>query len=178
MEEKRKTMAETVVFSLVDRGMYLLEIVFALVSGALLLFVMLSTALDVALRQVNNSGIRGVVDVNGVLIVPIIFLSLAYAQRMGRHVSMSVLVDRVPGWVAGALKRFGLLIGFATIAWMGIESVQSFESSFASNESSFSAIRLVLWPFRLSVVIGLFAWAIELALQFVRGRPQEIHSDT
>src|SRR5699024_9551946 len=114
----------------------------------LIALVMISTTADVMSRTLLGRGIQGVVDINGLLLVPISFLGLAYAQRQGMHISVSGIINRTPRRLGDLMKRVGLFVSVITIGWIFFEAAGKMIESYSSNETVFGLIRLRVWPYR------------------------------
>lgn len=125
---------------------------------------MVSTAADVTSRQVTGSSIPGVVEYSEVLMVGLIFLGLAYAQRVGAHIGVDLVTERMPVRVAHLVRSVGLVIAIGVVAIMGWETLEVALRSFESREFRFGLVQVPIWPARLLIPIGLGALLLELAI--------------
>lgn len=125
---------------------------------------MISTAADVTARQLTGSSIPGVVEYSEVLMVGLIFLGLAYAQRTGAHIGVDLITERMPVRVAHLVRSVGLVIAIVVVAVMGWETLEVALRSFESREFRFGLVQVPIWPARLLIPIGLGALLLELAV--------------
>lgn len=125
---------------------------------------MVSTAADVTSRQLTGSSIPGVVEYSEVLMVGLIFLGLAYAQRVGAHIGVDLVTERMPVRVAHAVRTVGLVIAIGIVAIMAWETLEVALRSFESREFRFGLVQVPIWPARLMIPLGLGALLLELGV--------------
>lgn len=141
-----------------------LSTAFGVLAALLVMAIMFSTAADVASRQLTGSSIAGVVEYSEVLMVGLIFLGLAYAQRTGAHIGVDLVTERMPARVAHAVRSVGLVIAIAIVAIMAWETLEVALRSFESREFRFGLVQVPIWPARLLIPIGLTSLLLELAV--------------
>lgn len=66
------------------------------ISCAVLTFVMLMVTADVFMRRIFNSPIEGAHDLSILSFSIVVFLPMAWAGLMNRHVDLNILVNRLP----------------------------------------------------------------------------------
>lgn len=160
-----------------DRG-GVLEIVYrryatltsaAAVLGAVAgLITMLVITLDVVWRMWTGRSVPGLLELSETLLVVIVFLSIAYAERVEVHVRTEVLTRKFPRrlrlWtrvvVHAASASISLFLAWAT-------TTRALDS-FASAEYQPGLVRFPLWPARIVISIGFILLTIEFALKLVR----------
>ena len=93
-------------------------------AGTAVILMMLLTSFDVLRRQAFNSPIIGAIEtVSPYLMAAVVWLSLAFTQRLGRHVKIDVLVDRFPPVIGRVLGLGIAIVGitlFMTISIMSL----------------------------------------------------------
>ena len=143
-------------------------------AGTLWVFgVMFLICADIAARNLFAAPIRGVPEIVAYSIVGIVYLQLANTLHAGRFTRAEILLD----WLdlrrpfAGRVFRaaFDLvgLVVFAVVTagvWPGFADAWA-ESEVAGVPGDFT---FIVWPFKLLVVVGAAATAIEFAVQLAR----------
>jgi TRAP-type C4-dicarboxylate transport system permease small subunit len=138
----------------------------AFTSTGIILAIMLITAVDVLLRYRFSRPITGVSETSEYLLVILVFLALAYAQFQGRHVSVRLVINRLP---VGAQKtlNIGILVTllalFLAMTWKSAEVAYSFQQL---GETRWN-VPVPVWPARFFVSIGAFLLSLELLLELI-----------
>lgn len=143
-------------------------------AGTLWIFgLMFLVCADIAARNLFAAPIRGVAEIVGYSIVGTVYLQLANTLHAGRFTRAELLLDwldsRRP--LAGSAFRacFDLTgaVVFAVVTagvWPGfVEAWREDEVAGVPGDFSF-----IIWPFKLLVVVGAAATAVEFAIQFLR----------
>lgn len=151
----------------VRRAVHALSTLFGVLAALLIVAIMASTAADVATRQLTGSSIPGVVEYSEVLMVGLIFLGLAYAQRTGAHIGVDLVTERMPVRVAHAVRSVGLLLAILVLAVMAWETLEVALRAVESREYRFGLVQVPIWPARLLIPIGLVALLLELAITLI-----------
>lgn len=146
------------------RAVHLLSMAFGVLAAVLVVAIMLSTAADVAVRQITGSSIPGVVEYSEVLMVGLVFLGLAYAQRAKAHIGVDMFTERMPARLGHLVRAVGLMVAFVVLAVMAWETAQVAVTSFGNREFRFGLVRVPIWPARAIIPLGLVALLLELAL--------------
>ncbi|CUH77969.1 TRAP-type C4-dicarboxylate transport system, small permease component [Tritonibacter multivorans] len=156
--------------SQIDRSLYRLEQVLALVSGLAVFSLMLMAVVSVGGRNFFNQPLPGYVDWIEQAMPLIAFMGIAYAQRDGGHIRMDMVV--------GALKgRVLYLVEFITTAvillvvvllvwgtWSHFDRSFDFAMPMWSTDSSID-IGLPIWPAKLLAPVAFSVLSLRLALQ-------------
>ena len=82
---------------------------------------MIAVSTDVARRTATGRPIPGANELTVLLIVAVIFLGLAEAERTDTHVRMRLLTSRLPDRIAAAFRSIalGLAVGVTALAVAG-----------------------------------------------------------
>lgn len=158
------------VLSRIDRHLYRLEAVFALVGGLAVFALMLLAVVSVGGRNFLNHPIPGYVDWIEQAMPLIAFIGIAYCQRLGGHIRMDMVVGRLEGrslWAAEFIGTFAILALMLLMVW---GSWAHFERSFDWSEPFWSRdssldIRLPLWPAKLLVPLAFAVLGLRLSIQ-------------
>ena len=129
-----------------------------------LIGLMAMVVVEVVARYVFNHPMQGYIDIMEMMMVLLVFLSLAYCQREGGHIRMELFMTRVlrGGRRYHLAEFFHLLIslaGFGVIAFFAAKEVLH-----AYNIGDVSmTVHLPTWPARMLAATG----AIFLCLRFI-----------
>lgn len=123
---------------------------------------------DVLVRSLGLA-VAGGVEVSEVLLVVLVFLSLAQAQSLGHHIGIETVVVRFPAFTRSLAHLISLLVcgALTTLLFYGT-TLAAFES-YATGEFQFGTLRFPLWPSKAVVATGFGLLLIELFLQFIVG---------
>ena len=158
------------VLSRLDRALYKLEGIMALISGLAVFSLMVLAVISVSGRNFFNAPIPGYVDWIEQVMPLIAFMGVAYTQRDGGHIRMDMLGGRLRGrglWAAELIATSFVLLLVVLLVW---GSWAHFQRSFDmtapmwSRDSSMD-IALPLWPAKLIVPMAFSVLALRLMLQ-------------
>ncbi len=156
--------------SRVDRSLFRLETVLALVGGLAVFALMLLAVFSVGGRNLMNRPITGYVDWIEQAMPIIALLGISYTQRLGGHIRMDILVGHLRGrtlWVAEFISTLLMLALVVLLVWGTFAHFQrSFDlaAPLWSRDSSLD-IRLPLWPGKLLISVAFFVLSLRLSLQ-------------
>jgi TRAP-type C4-dicarboxylate transport system permease small subunit len=139
---------------LLAKGQALAEGGLVQVSSGIILVMVFLTTVDVILRYVFNSPLPGVLELDIMLVVGLVYLSLPYVQSLRGHIRITTLADRLPPVPQTALTILGhiiCLVIFAIITWQG--GVRAYEGMLRG-EFVQGLINYSAWPARWTVAIG------------------------
>ena len=141
-----------------------------LAAATLLAVLMFMTVIDVARRTIAGKALVGVVEISQFLMVGIVFLSLAYAQRQNKNIRVDMLVTRLSGKRRIVLEVIMLLLfaGFAgLITWQGgLDFLHAWR--IGEWEHGPGNVSLYTWPARLTIPVGCFWLFVQLIIDIVR----------
>ena len=99
--------------SRLDRKLYKVERVLALVSGLAVFSLMILAVVSVGGRNMFNAPLPGYVDWIEQVMPLIAFMGVSYTQRDGGHIRMDILVGKLRGralWLAEFITTLAMLI--------------------------------------------------------------------
>ena len=105
--------------------------VISYVGAAALFFMMCLTTADVVGRYIFNKPITGVFELNEYLVLILIFSFIGYTQSQGGHVSVDLLLSKLParlGFVIDLINHLVCLVLMGVIFWMGIQKALELRS--------------------------------------------------
>lgn len=131
------------------------------VSGALTLVLLVMLVAEVAVREFVGRSLLGTIELSEVLLVFIVALGAAYAQRAGAHVSTDLVTSRFRPTAAAGIRVAGMVVAAAVLLWTawatGVRGWEAFESG----EARFGITSVPVWPARLILPFGLGLLAVQ-----------------
>ncbi len=140
------------------------EVTFNIVSQVFLLCMVFLVTTDVAGRYFLNKPLPGTYELTQCLMIAIVFLPLAYVQRMRRHVAVEFVVSRLSAKVRLIFETTVLSLGiflFGLLVW------RSYWIATVSVEIAERSMGRVAWPYypwRIILVLGVFLMLVRLVL--------------
>ena len=156
--------------SRVERRLFRIESLLALIGGLAVFSLMLLAVASVGGRNFLNRPIAGYVDWIEQAMPLIAFVGISYCQRLGGHIRMDMFVGLLRGRVLWATEFIGTVLILALVVMMIWGGWAHFERSFDwsapywSRDSSLD-IRLPLWPAKLLVPVAFSVLGLRLVLQ-------------
>ena len=156
--------------SRLDRTLFRVETVLALLSGFAVFALMLMAVWTVSGRNFFNAPLRGYVDWIEQAMSLIAFLGVAYVQRVGGHIRMDIVVGALKGralWLAEIITTTAILLLMILLVWGSwAHFARSFDfgAPMWSRDSSID-IGLPLWPAKLLAPVAFFVLCLRLVLQ-------------
>ena len=100
----------------VDRAMHAVEKFTALISGFGIFGLMLIGVVHIFGRKLFNVPIFGYIDIVEIAMSALVFLGLAYTERLGGHIRMELFVSFLKGRWLWTFELLGVLVGLAIVA--------------------------------------------------------------
>jgi TRAP-type mannitol/chloroaromatic compound transport system permease small subunit len=161
-----------------DRALARVELVTAAIAGLTIFFLMLFAIVNIALRKFSDfllwAGVEskpawvnpvfGYIDVVELSMVLFAVLCIAYTQRLGGHVRMEILLNRLSGrplWIVEALTTSAAI---GIIAVLGVYSINYFLDAYNIGDSTIDA-ELPTWPAKLVIPVAFAILMARLLLQ-------------
>lgn len=134
---------------------------FAELSGWLIVPMMLTVFLDAVLRGLFNTAVAGVIELNSLLLVAMVYLGLAGAQSSGGNFRVTLLVDRMGRRGRQLVTAFSYLLLLVTLAILLWYCFSAAMYSYSREEVSYGLISFPLWPSRALICLGLLLLLIQ-----------------
>lgn len=131
------------------------------ISGALTLVLLVMLVAEVAVREIVGRSLLGTIELSEVLLVLIVALGAAYAQKTGAHVSTDLVTSRFAPATAAAIRVGGMLVAAGFLFWTAWASAERGWEAFESGESRFGITSVPVWPARLVLPLGLALLAVQ-----------------
>ena len=136
----------------------------AALSGVILVFVMLSIAIDVALRYSLNQSLEWAVEVSEYLLVGLTFFAAAWVLKRGGHVRMDQLFNTLGTRtqnILNAITSFLSAIACLILVWYGIRVTLD---HIQTGDRYYTTLEAPKWPVSAIIVVGFLL----LLFQFLR----------
>ncbi|WP_272001978.1 TRAP transporter small permease subunit [Roseovarius sp. ZX-A-9] len=156
--------------SRIDRQLYKLERMLALLSGLAVFSLMILAVISVGGRNFFQQPLPGYVDWIEQAMPLIAFMGVSYTQRDGGHIRMDIVVGALKGrflWAAEFVTTFAILVLMILMvwgSWAHFSRSFDFGSPLWSRDSSMD-IALPLWPAKLLAPVAFSVLCLRLVLQ-------------
>lgn len=121
---------------------------------------------QIALRTLFRSPIFGYIDIVEFSMIAFALFSISYVQRLGGHVRMELLVQRLKGRALWAAEAVGSLVAIVIVGILIPYSYKHFARALDFGDSTID-IELPTWPAKLVVPIALSILLVRLIIQFL-----------
>ena len=156
--------------SRLDRALYRVETVLALLSGLAVFALMILAVVSVSGRNFFNQPLPGYVDWIEQAMPLIAFMGIAYVKRDGGHIRMDILVGTLRGRtlyfveLVTTLAILALMLLLVWGSWAHFQRSFDFGAPLWSRDSSMD-IALPIWPAKLLAPIAFAVLCLRLLLQ-------------
>lgn len=159
----------------IDRGVSPMETGLNVAGALLIVFMMLWTMGEIVGRYLFNHPIKGHVEVVELVMAGVVFLGIAFTEKVGGHVRMELFVTRVlKGRLRLIIESFTLLLAlfiFAIITYYSLK-VSVFHSLRAGDATPL--LYLPTWPSKLCIPVGSFFLCLRLVTEIIQHLSQAI----
>ncbi|MEC7762645.1 MAG: TRAP transporter small permease [Pseudomonadota bacterium] len=166
----------------IGRALSFVTNLLTVVAGLAITLMMLHVTADVVARTVFNSPLPGTITyVSNWYMVLAGFIPLAFTEQKSAHISVEVVVERLPGFVQKHLAGWLLPVSIITFA---ILTLRTFEEAIVKYEVGASIVqgasKIWVWPtyFFLPVGCGLMTLVVTYKfLIYLTGQPSGLHDE-
>ena len=130
----------------------------------IVLMVML-TVTDVCLRYIFNNPITGSYEVTEFMMAVLVFASVGFTMSVKDHVSVDLVVTKLPDRVRALLEAITCLLAFGLFAMAAWRNVLHAGTTWERNDVS-AELFIPVSPFVLFVALGLAVLSLVLLVQF------------
>ncbi len=145
----------------IDRAVHLIERGTALISGFGIFAMMLLGVAQILLRKLLNYPILGYIDMVEIMMTFLVFLGLAYTERLGGHIRMELFVSYLKGRTLWLFELISVLVGLFVCAVLVKYSWDHAIRAYTSGDSTID-IQLLWWPSKMVVPVALTLLFIRL----------------
>ena len=132
-------------------------------------------------RSLVNQPIPDDLLMIGLMMVCVIVLPLSYVERGNGHIVVTVIADRLTGFVQKGLRVIGRLIFAAFMGTMGFVIARKIPSEFEQNLYYDGQLEIPTWPMKVIFAFGIAVFLLRLLsniIQDLRGTlPTAQHTD-
>lgn len=159
----------------IDRWVSPMESGLNFAGAALIGFMMLFTMTEIVGRYLFNRPIKGHVEIVEMVMAGVVFLGIAFTQRVGGHPRMELFVVRVlKGRVRLIVESFTLLLALFTFAIIVVYSVEASVFYSLKMGDTTPLLYLPTWPAKLCIPIGSFVLCLRLVIEIIQHLPQAV----
>ncbi|WP_339947954.1 TRAP transporter small permease [uncultured Albimonas sp.] len=134
------------------------------VVAAVTIFVlMIGTTISIASR-ISGFPILGYLDISEQAIAIFAFFGAAYAQRLGSHIRMELIIGKLPGRLRWAVEALATFAGLCLVVVLIRYSWEFFLNAYQIGDSTVD-IEFPTWPAKLLVPLAFAVWAARLAVE-------------
>lgn len=141
-----------------------LEDALNLIAAGSIFFLMFVGVIQVVGRAAFDTAIYGYIDYMEQASAIFAFLGISYAQRLGAHIRMDLLLRGFSLRFMWAMELFCVAIAFVVISLMVESTFQNFLRAWTLGDSTMD-IKLPIWPTKLIVPFVLSVLWVRMALQ-------------
>ncbi len=141
-----------------------LEDVMNLIAAAAIFFLMFVGVFQIIGRTVFNTAIHGYIDYMEQASALFAFLGISYAQRVGAHIRMDLLLRGFSMRFMWVMELFAVVVALVIIVVLVDTTWENFLRAWQLGDSTID-IKLPIWPTKLLVPVVLAILAVRLLLQ-------------
>ena len=145
-----------------------IESLLAVISAAIILFLMAYVLAEVLMRYAFNSPLPGHLEGAELLLPMIVFLAVSYTQARNGHVGMSLVVDALPHYARRAMNIVTLTLSVLTCAVLAYFGTKQAYFSWEIDDVTMTPPYWRIWPSAAVVPIGYFLLSIRMSLQLLQ----------
>lgn len=149
-----------------DEGLFRVENALNQLAGIVILCVMVLGVAQILSRKLLNYPIPAYIDIIEIVMVLFAFPSLAFAQRMGDHIRMEIILGRLKGRLFYAIELFGVVAALVIVAIITWFSYGHFLRAWRLGDSTMDG-GFPLWPAKLVVPVAFALLFLRLLVQVV-----------
>lgn len=151
-----------------DRLMAVVSSTLALIAGGLIGVILAVMVTDVTRRNVTGGSVAGAYEVITMMLVGVIFLGLAYAERTDSNIKLTLVTSRLPARPAFVARVFSGLVALAMCSWLSWATWGSARLSIERGEFQQGLLSMPIWPAKLVIAIGFLVLTVETVLSLRR----------
>jgi len=130
-----------------------------------LFLMMLQMVVDVAMRNFFRRPIEGSLEIVSVYhMVAVVFLPLALVERRHEHITVDLLVDRLPAIARRVIMVIGYLVCAIFFALLTYQTARDAYQAYEIGEILMSSIYITVWPAKFLLPIGFFVMLLQVIL--------------
>jgi len=156
--------AQSVLLRKADKVLSHVEDGLNLIAAAAVFFLMFVGVAQIVGRTIFDFAIYGYIDWIEQASALFAFLGIAYAQRVGAHIRMDLLLRGFSMRFLWSMELFAVLVALVIIVILVDTTWENFERAWQLGDSTID-IKLPIWPTKLLVPVVLAVLTVRLVLQ-------------
>ncbi len=136
-------------------------------SGVIIMLMLILTTVSVIGRYFFNMPVPNNLAITELLLVMVVYLPMAYVQRHGGHVFVTLFTDWLPPRIRKKFDVLGMTVGtifIGTAAWATFTDSYAAYTVGAYMEGT---LELPEWPFRFAISLGLALFCLRLIMEIL-----------
>ncbi len=153
-----------------DRFIAKLESFLAEVCGWVVVLMMLTVSYDVIARYCFGAPTKWSLELNEYFLLFVVYLSGAWALRIGGHVKVDIFYIRLSKRKQLLLDIFTSFLGLILAAILTIEGIKFTYDGYVTGARSETYLEVLQWPIRLFMAVGSLLLFLEFLLKIYRSK--------
>lgn len=153
---------------MLDRNYRKLELFLAIIAGIIVMVMVMIQSFSIISRLLFSAPFDITFDSIRLLFIASLFLGISYVQSLRGHVGIEIIIEKCPKAVQKYTAIFGSLLAIFIIGFMSWQTLLVAIESFTTKDYTMGLAHIQLWPFKMSISLGLFVLlgrlVIDLAL--------------
>jgi TRAP-type C4-dicarboxylate transport system permease small subunit len=143
--------------------LFRIEQAFALIAAMCIFALMMIAVFQIVARKIFNAPLFGYIDMVELAMATFAFLGIAYADRLGAHIRMEILIGMLKGRVQWLAEIIGVLIALFVMSVLIYYGFQHGMRAYTSGDSTIDAM-YPWWPSKMMVPIAFSLLWLRLLL--------------
>jgi len=139
-----------------------------LAAAGIIGFMMVFTVTDVMMLQVVHSPIRGASEYSALTFVFVVMFAVSFSQRRWEHLSMGILLDRLPPRARRPILGVLLSLGIFICIMLTWSSFNQTVWAYVEGDTIVGAIPVKTWWSRMAIPIGIGIATVRLTVQLIQ----------
>jgi TRAP-type C4-dicarboxylate transport system permease small subunit len=139
-----------------------------LVGVWLIIFLMLLVSADVTYRTLTGQSIVGAYELAEIIMVGVVFFTLAYCQKHKGHVRMEIIVAKLQGKLLHFTEVVALLLCLVISVLMSYQALVEAKHAVEINLVTAGIIEWPAWPLKLGLAYGLWLFTLRIGTQLAQ----------
>jgi len=123
---------------------------------------------DVVRRNMAGSSLAGAYEVVTIMLVGVVFLGLAHAERSDSNIKLTLVTSRLPPRVARRARFVGGSVSLLLCLVISWATIGAAHGSITRGEYQQGILSIPIWPSKAIIALGFVVLTIELVLSLRR----------
>lgn len=159
-----------------DRALFAIERTFALISAFCIFALMFIAVIQIASRKLLNAPIFGYIDMVELAMTTFAFLAISYADRLGGHIRMEILIGKLHGRALWLAEMIGCIVGLFVMGVLIYYGYEHAMRAYTTGDSTIDA-EYPWWPSKMLVPVSFAVLWLRMLLSLVCYTRLFLHPD-